>query len=200
MKMVQALTLAVTLGVIRNSVGQGRKANVVLAANNWKGEAVVTQSIRVAEDPDKETVVAKRYKEPASRRSSTEAANFVYPEAALRRPVASGVTYIAEPTGAQAVPASVEFKTEPSAAATGYGGGGGGGGHGGGGYGGYFQYARVPGYNTYEFGYRKGNPYHFQERHETRHGPHFRTKQRWGDKHGGYGEHYWEYNHAPKYH
>ena len=20
---------------------------------------------------------------------------------------------------------------------------------------------------------------------------------RWGDKHGGYGEHYWEYNHSP---
>ncbi len=22
---------------------------------------------------------------------------------------------------------------------------------------------------------------------------------RWGDKHGGYGEQYWEYNHGPKY-
>ena len=22
---------------------------------------------------------------------------------------------------------------------------------------------------------------------------------RWGDKHGGYGEQYWEYNHAPKH-
>ena len=22
---------------------------------------------------------------------------------------------------------------------------------------------------------------------------------KWADKHGGYGEHYWEYNHAPKY-
>ena len=22
---------------------------------------------------------------------------------------------------------------------------------------------------------------------------------RWGDKHGGYGEHYWEYNHGPSY-
>ena len=22
---------------------------------------------------------------------------------------------------------------------------------------------------------------------------------RWGDKHGGYGEHYWEYNHGPKH-
>ncbi|XP_076356860.1 uncharacterized protein LOC143250282 [Tachypleus tridentatus] len=75
--------------------------------------------------------------------------------------------------------------------ATGYGGGGG--------NGGYFQYARVPGYKEYEFGYRKGNPYHFQERSEQGKGHTFRTKVRWGDKKGGYGEHYWEYNHAPKY-
>ena len=28
-----------------------------------------------------------------------------------------------------------------------------------------------------------------------------RPQVRWGDKHGGYGEHYWEYNHGPsKYH
>ncbi|XP_064476041.1 uncharacterized protein LOC135389921 [Ornithodoros turicata] len=129
--------------------------------------------------------------------------------------------FVAVPTVAQGVHVDSE-KAEPAAAESGYGGGGYGGGHSGGyggghggghggGYGGgggggggdghgeYFQFVRVPGYDTYEFGYRKGNPHHFQERHESRHGPHFRTKQRWGDKHGGYGEHYWEYNHAPKH-
>lgn len=77
-------------------------------------------------------------------------------------------------------------------------------GHGGGGHGHghseYFQYARVPGHDEYEFGYRKGNPHHFRERHEQKDGHRFRTKLRWGDKHGGYGEHFWEYNHVPKHH
>lgn len=135
----QVLALVVTLGAVHSSVGQRSKAKVLLAANDWKGEAVVTQSIRVAAHPEKEAAVTKRFEAPASKRyaSSSEAANFVQPGAVLRRPVASGVTYVAEPTGAQAVSTAVGFKTEPSAAATGYGGGHGRG-HGGG-HGEYFQ-------------------------------------------------------------
>ncbi|CAL8142513.1 unnamed protein product [Orchesella dallaii] len=61
----------------------------------------------------------------------------------------------------------------------------------------YFQYAHNPGYDEYEYGYRRGNDYHFQERYE-KYGPYwnFKTKVKWGDKYAGYGEHYWDYNHA----
>ncbi|KAK4874971.1 hypothetical protein RN001_014331 [Aquatica leii] len=62
----------------------------------------------------------------------------------------------------------------------------------------YYQYAHVPAKDHYEFGEKRGNEHHFIERHEKAH-PHageFKTKVRWGDKHGGYGEHYWDYNHA----
>ncbi|CAH1376698.1 unnamed protein product, partial [Tenebrio molitor] len=62
----------------------------------------------------------------------------------------------------------------------------------------YFQYAHVPAKDHYEHGHKRGNEHHFIERHEKAH-PHageFKTKVRWGDKHGGYGEHYWDYNHA----
>ncbi|XP_065173550.1 uncharacterized protein [Atheta coriaria] len=61
----------------------------------------------------------------------------------------------------------------------------------------YFQYAHVPEKDHYEIGHKRGNEHHFIERHEKAH-PHageFKTKVRWGDKHGGYGEHYWDYNH-----
>ncbi|KAG8278596.1 hypothetical protein J6590_016858, partial [Homalodisca vitripennis] len=49
----------------------------------------------------------------------------------------------------------------------------------------------------YEFGFRRGNEHHFKERYEKAqpHQGQFKTKARWGDKHGGYGEHYWDYNH-----
>ncbi|XP_017774445.1 PREDICTED: uncharacterized protein LOC108561142 isoform X2 [Nicrophorus vespilloides] len=62
----------------------------------------------------------------------------------------------------------------------------------------YFQYAHVPAKDHYEVGHKRGNEHHFIERHEKAH-PHegqFKTKVRWGDKNGGYGEHYWDYNHA----
>lgn len=62
----------------------------------------------------------------------------------------------------------------------------------------YFQYIHVPAKDHYEHGHRRGNEHHFIERHEKGH-PHegeFKTKVRWGDKHGGYGEHFWDYNHA----
>ncbi|XP_068082784.1 uncharacterized protein [Anabrus simplex] len=67
-----------------------------------------------------------------------------------------------------------------------------------GGHGKYFQYQHNPEHDHYEFGYRRGNEHHFQERYEKAapHAGHFKTKARWGDKHGGYGEHYWDYNHA----
>ncbi|PNF21660.1 hypothetical protein B7P43_G11270 [Cryptotermes secundus] len=67
-----------------------------------------------------------------------------------------------------------------------------------GGHGKYFQYQHNPEHDHYEFGYRRGNEHHFQERYEKAapHAGHFKTKVRWGDKHGGYGEHYWDYNHA----
>ncbi|XP_063850521.1 uncharacterized protein LOC135094396 [Scylla paramamosain] len=78
-----------------------------------------------------------------------------------------------------------------------------GGGGGGGGYGkqpeGYFQYVNVPAHKEYEFGWNRGNPHHYISRFEQAKDHRFRTRVKWADKHGGYGEHYWEYNHAPKY-
>ncbi|XP_046392080.1 uncharacterized protein LOC124160293 isoform X1 [Ischnura elegans] len=62
----------------------------------------------------------------------------------------------------------------------------------------YFQYAHQPEHDHYEHGHRRGNEHHFQERYEKA-APHdglFKTKVRWGDKHGGYGEHYYDYNHG----
>ncbi|CAG9812652.1 unnamed protein product [Phaedon cochleariae] len=62
----------------------------------------------------------------------------------------------------------------------------------------YFQYIHVPAKDHVDHGHKMGNEHHFIERHEKEH-PHageFKTKVRWGDKHGGYGEHYWDYNHA----
>ncbi|XP_072394851.1 uncharacterized protein [Diabrotica undecimpunctata] len=62
----------------------------------------------------------------------------------------------------------------------------------------FFQYIHVPAKDHVEHGHKRGNDHHFIERHEKEH-PHageFKTKVRWGDKHGGYGEHYWDYNHA----
>lgn len=48
---------------------------------------------------------------------------------------------------------------------------------------------------AWDFGYRRGNPYHTIERYEHGKGPHFQTKVKWSDKHGGYGVHVWDYNH-----
>uniref|UniRef100_A0A6G1SPZ0 Uncharacterized protein n=1 Tax=Aceria tosichella TaxID=561515 RepID=A0A6G1SPZ0_9ACAR len=62
-------------------------------------------------------------------------------------------------------------------------------------YGKYFQYASVPYPYAWDFGYKRGNPYHTIERYEHGKGPHFQTKVKWSDKHGGYGVHVWDYNH-----
>eukprot|EP00095_Tigriopus_kingsejongensis_P008938 maker-scaffold199_size265817-snap-gene-1.40 protein:Tk08938 transcript:maker-scaffold199_size265817-snap-gene-1.40-mRNA-1 annotation:"hypothetical protein DAPPUDRAFT_336272" len=64
---------------------------------------------------------------------------------------------------------------------------------------GYFQYVNVPAHKEYEFGWNRGNPHHYISRYEQSKDHRFRTRVRWGDKHGGYGEQYWEYNHGPKY-
>jgi len=64
---------------------------------------------------------------------------------------------------------------------------------------GYFQYVNVPAHKEYEFGWNRGNPHHYISRYEQGKDHRFRTRVRWGDKHGGYGEQYWEYNHAPKH-
>ncbi|XP_066945379.1 uncharacterized protein [Macrobrachium rosenbergii] len=63
------------------------------------------------------------------------------------------------------------------------------------------MYAHQPDKKEYEFGFKRGNGYHTVERYEKG-GPHhnFKTKVRWHDAKGGHGEHYWDYNHAPKYH
>jgi hypothetical protein len=63
---------------------------------------------------------------------------------------------------------------------------------------GYFQYVNVPAHKEYEFGWNRGNPHHYISRYEQSKEHRFRTRVRWGDKHGGYGEQYWEYNHGPQ--
>ncbi|XP_047486824.1 insulin receptor substrate 4-like [Penaeus chinensis] len=74
-------------------------------------------------------------------------------------------------------------------------------GHGGHGGEKFFMYAHQPDKKQYEFGFKRGNDYHTIERYEKG-GPHhnFKAKVRWEDSKGGYGEHYWDYNHAPKHH
>jgi len=62
---------------------------------------------------------------------------------------------------------------------------------------GYFQYINVPAPEEYEFGFNRGNPNHFISRYEQSKDHRFRTRVRWGDSYGGYGEHYYEYNHGP---
>lgn len=64
---------------------------------------------------------------------------------------------------------------------------------------GYFQYVNVPGHKEYEFGWNRGNPHHYISRFEQAKDHRFRTRVKWSDTHEGYGEHYWEYNHGPKY-
>ncbi|XP_071532031.1 uncharacterized protein [Panulirus ornatus] len=64
---------------------------------------------------------------------------------------------------------------------------------------GYFQYVNVPGHKEYEFGWNRGNPHHYISRFEQAKDHRFRTRVKWADNYEGYGEHYWEYNHAPKY-
>ncbi|XP_053602850.1 uncharacterized protein LOC128670862 isoform X2 [Plodia interpunctella] len=62
----------------------------------------------------------------------------------------------------------------------------------------FFQYRHLPTSEDFDQGHRLGSDRHFTERHE-RSRPSaglFSAKVRWGDKKGGYGEHYWDLNHA----
>ncbi|XP_037875030.1 uncharacterized protein LOC105841350 isoform X2 [Bombyx mori] len=62
----------------------------------------------------------------------------------------------------------------------------------------FFQYRHLPTSEDFDQGHRLGSEHHFTERHE-RSRPSaglFSAKVRWGDKKGGYGEHYWDLNHA----
>ncbi|KAK3867847.1 hypothetical protein Pcinc_026717 [Petrolisthes cinctipes] len=106
----------------------------------------------------------------------------------------------AETTVVAAVPAVVVVPASSdltSAATSGHGAGGGGGKQGGGKF---FMYAHQPSKKEYEFGFKRGNNYHTIERYEKAGPQHnFKTKVRWEDSKGGHGEHYWDYNHAPKY-
>ncbi|KAK4310611.1 hypothetical protein Pmani_017830 [Petrolisthes manimaculis] len=110
----------------------------------------------------------------------------------------------ATPTGAEttavAAPAVVVVAASDltSAATSGHGGGGGGGGKQGGEK--FFMYAHQPSQKEYEFGFKRGNYDHTIERYEKAGPKHnFKTKVRWEDSKGGHGEHYWDYNHTPKY-
>ncbi|XP_045487625.1 uncharacterized protein LOC110991972 isoform X2 [Pieris rapae] len=62
----------------------------------------------------------------------------------------------------------------------------------------FFQYRHLPTSEDFDQGHRLGSSQHFTERHE-RSRPSaglYNAKVRWGDKKGGYGEHYWDLNHA----
>ncbi|XP_037961661.2 uncharacterized protein LOC105382767 isoform X2 [Plutella xylostella] len=62
----------------------------------------------------------------------------------------------------------------------------------------FFQYMHAPTHEDYDQGHRQGSDRHFTERHERARPSTglFSAKVRWGDKKGGYGEHYWDLNHA----
>merc|ERR1711944_2992 len=71
-----------------------------------------------------------------------------------------------------------------------------------GGYGrdGYFQYINVPGPNTFEWGYKRGNPDHNREEYLSQKDHTFKAKLKWHDGYEGHGEHYFDYNHVgPKH-
>ncbi|XP_043241787.1 uncharacterized protein LOC122391686 [Amphibalanus amphitrite] len=65
-------------------------------------------------------------------------------------------------------------------------------------YKGYFQYLNVKAPKEYEHGYKRGNEYHNRDHYQQNKDHRFRAKVGWNDKSGGSGEHYFEYNHAPK--
>lgn len=64
---------------------------------------------------------------------------------------------------------------------------------------GYFQYTNVKAPKEYEHGYKRGNEYHSRDHFQQNKDHRFRAKVTWDDKSGGNGEHYFEYNHAPKH-
>ncbi|KAJ9580679.1 hypothetical protein L9F63_024146 [Diploptera punctata] len=90
--------------------------------------------------------------------------------------------------------AVVESENDHNAAETGFGAAGIGG------PGKYFQdfYMLQSGPLQIEFGHVCENPNEWEQRYEKKDlAKHRHQGQvRWGDKHGGYGEHYWDYNHA----
>ncbi|XP_046980332.1 uncharacterized protein LOC124545452 isoform X1 [Schistocerca americana] len=90
--------------------------------------------------------------------------------------------------------AVVDSENDHNAAETGFGGGGVGG------HGKYFQdfYMLLYGPLQMEYGHVCEDPERWEQRFERRDFQNHRHQgqARWGDKHGGYGEHYWDYNHA----
>jgi hypothetical protein len=63
----------------------------------------------------------------------------------------------------------------------------------------YFQYINVPGPKVFEWGYRRGvDPDHFREEYLSQKEHTFKAKVKWADAHGGYGEHFYDYNHGPQ--
>merc|ERR1740128_525116 len=64
---------------------------------------------------------------------------------------------------------------------------------------GHFQYLNVPAPKEYEFGWNRGNPDHLVSRYEQAKDHRFRTRVKWSDVYGGYGEQFYEYNHQPSY-
>ena len=64
----------------------------------------------------------------------------------------------------------------------------------------YFQYINVPAHKVFEWGYRRGiDPHHFREEYLSQKDHTFKAKVKWADAHGGYGEHFYDYNHADKH-
>lgn len=64
---------------------------------------------------------------------------------------------------------------------------------------GYFMYLNVPRHKEYEAGFNRGNDKHYISRFDQVKDHRFRTRVKWADAHDGHGEHYFEYNHAPKH-
>jgi len=64
----------------------------------------------------------------------------------------------------------------------------------------YFQYINVPAHKVFEWGYKRGiDPHHYREEYLSQKDHTFKAKVKWGDAHGGYGEHFYDYNHGPKH-
>ena len=60
----------------------------------------------------------------------------------------------------------------------------------------YFQYINVPAPQTFEWGYRRGNPDHNREQYLSQKDHTFKAKLKWHDGYEGHGEHYYDYNHV----
>ncbi|XP_058828942.1 uncharacterized protein LOC131688602 [Topomyia yanbarensis] len=62
----------------------------------------------------------------------------------------------------------------------------------------YFQYLNFFGDGSYNAGSKRGNDRHYIEQHEqgSNNAGVFQKRVKWADKHGGFGEHYWDLNHV----